>query len=110
MGKIIHSHGNEMLIGNDILTDKISEECGVFGIYDLDGGDVAAQIFYGLEALQHRGQESCGIAISDTSSTYCRTSWSTARNIIAILPRWFEQSIIRYLLCVASIQATTHLL
>ncbi|RDU23913.1 amidophosphoribosyltransferase [Anaerosacchariphilus polymeriproducens] len=46
--------------------DKLSEECGVFGIYDFDGGDVASTIYYGLFALQHRGQESCGIAVSDT--------------------------------------------
>ena len=40
---------------------------GVFGIYDLDGADVSPSIYYGLSALQHRGQESCGIAVSDTS-------------------------------------------
>lgn len=47
--------------------DKLKEECGVFGIYDFDGGDVASTIYYGLFALQHRGQESCGIAVSDTN-------------------------------------------
>lgn len=47
--------------------DKPHEECGVFGIYDLDGNDVASTIYYGLFALQHRGQESCGIAVSDTN-------------------------------------------
>ncbi len=47
--------------------DKCGEECGVFGAYDFDGGDVASTIYYGLMALQHRGQESCGIAVSDTS-------------------------------------------
>ena len=46
--------------------DKLKEECGVFGVYDFDGGDVASTIYYGLLALQHRGQESCGIAVSDT--------------------------------------------
>ena len=49
------------------LTDRPGEECGVFGMYDFDGGDVAGSIYYGLLALQHRGQESCGIAVSDTS-------------------------------------------
>ncbi|MCM1182600.1 MAG: amidophosphoribosyltransferase [Roseburia sp.] len=44
----------------------LGEECGVFGIYDFDGADVASTIYYGLFALQHRGQESCGIAVSDT--------------------------------------------
>ena len=43
--------------------DKPHEECGVFGIYDFDGNDVASTIYYGLFALQHRGQESCGIAV-----------------------------------------------
>lgn len=47
--------------------DEMHEECGVFGIYDFDGNDVANTIYYGLFALQHRGQESCGIAVSDTS-------------------------------------------
>ena len=47
-------------------SDKLQEECGVFGIYDFDGNDVASTIYYGLFALQHRGQESCGIAVSDT--------------------------------------------
>lgn len=46
--------------------DELHEECGVFGMYDLDGDDVASSIYYGLFALQHRGQESCGIAVSDT--------------------------------------------
>ncbi len=46
--------------------DALHEECGVFGMYDFDGGDVASTIYYGLFALQHRGQESCGIAVSDT--------------------------------------------
>ena len=47
--------------------EKLKEECGVFGIYDMDGGDVAHSIYYGLSSLQHRGQESCGIAVSDTN-------------------------------------------
>ena len=44
----------------------VGEECGVFGMYDLSGGDVAATIYYGLYALQHRGQESAGIAVTNT--------------------------------------------
>ena len=50
-----------------VQSDKIKEACGVFGMYDLDGGPVASSICQGLSALQHRGQESCGIAVSDTS-------------------------------------------
>ncbi len=44
------------------------EACGVFGMYDLNGGNVAQTIYYGLYALQHRGQESAGIAVTDTSN------------------------------------------
>ena len=49
------------------VSDKLREECGVFGMYDFSGENVAPSIYYGLLALQHRGQESCGIAVSDTS-------------------------------------------
>lgn len=45
----------------------VHEECGIFGIYDPDGNDVSESIYHGLCALQHRGQESCGIAVSSTS-------------------------------------------
>ena len=45
--------------------NRIGEECGVFAIYDPDG-DCARTTYYGLYALQHRGQESCGIAVSET--------------------------------------------
>ncbi len=45
----------------------LREECGVLGIYDPEGGDVSRSLFFGLEALQHRGQEACGIAVSDTA-------------------------------------------
>ncbi len=48
-------------------SDKLNHECGVFGIYDLNGGDVSSSIYYGLYGLQHRGQEGCGIAVSDTN-------------------------------------------
>ena len=48
-------------------TDKVHEECGVFGIYGGEGFHAAADIYYGLMALQHRGQESAGIAVTDVS-------------------------------------------
>lgn len=43
--------------------DKFKEECGVFGVYSTKN-KVAPIIYYGLIALQHRGQESAGIAVS----------------------------------------------
>src|ERR687893_2430117 len=44
--------------------ESLHEACGVFGIY-APGEDVARLSFFGLYALQHRGQESAGIAVSD---------------------------------------------
>ena len=38
---------------------ELKEACGVFGMYDLDGGNVVTSIYYGLTSLQLRGQESC---------------------------------------------------
>lgn len=46
------------------MEDKPQHECGIFGIYAPDE-DVARMTFFGLYALQHRGQESAGIAVSD---------------------------------------------
>ena len=46
--------------------DKLHEECGVFGIWSNDINGVAEDIYYGLVALQHRGQESAGIVVCDT--------------------------------------------
>jgi len=45
--------------------DKVHEECGVFGIYSAEPADVVWPTYYALYALQHRGQESCGIAVND---------------------------------------------
>ena len=44
--------------------DRLHEECGIFGVYG-HGEDVANLTYFGLYALQHRGQESAGIAVSD---------------------------------------------
>lgn len=43
----------------------LHEECGVFGIYTNEISDVAAQTYVSLYALQHRGQEACGIVVND---------------------------------------------
>ncbi len=44
---------------------SVHEECGVFGVYAPEPTDVAHIAYYGLYALQHRGQESCGIVVND---------------------------------------------
>lgn len=49
----------------------LHEECGVFGIYGDKAQSPAKAVYYGLYALQHRGQESCGIAVSDMGVLSC---------------------------------------
>jgi amidophosphoribosyltransferase len=61
---------NESLFLNE--RDKMEEECGVFGIYTAGKKEVGELTYYALYALQHRGQESAGITVSNDGelSTY----------------------------------------
>lgn len=74
MTHLPHEHGLDQ-IGNsehilgDHPDDHPHEECGVFGIY-YPGEEVARISFFALYALQHRGQESAGIAVSDGQMAY----------------------------------------
>ncbi|MEO5951900.1 MAG: amidophosphoribosyltransferase, partial [Chloroflexia bacterium] len=52
--------------------DKMHEECGIFGVY-APGEDVARLTYFGLYALQHRGQESAGIGSTDGKDLMVRT-------------------------------------
>jgi len=45
--------------------NSLHEECGVFGIYTNKKTDVATSTYFALYALQHRGQENCGIVVND---------------------------------------------
>ena len=47
------------------MSEAIHEECGVFGIWAPQTAEVALSTYFGLYALQHRGQESCGISVCD---------------------------------------------
>ena len=49
---------------------SIHEECGVFGAFSKENEDLSSLIYYGLYALQHRGQESAGIVINDDGIFY----------------------------------------
>lgn len=50
--------------------DKLKEECGIFGVFGHD--DAAALVALGLHALQHRGQEACGIVTTDGTLFYTK--------------------------------------
>lgn len=75
--------------------DKLKDHCGVFGIY-APGETVAKLAFFGLYSLQHRGQESAGIAVSDgkkiravrglglTTSVFNEKNLSPLKGFIAI--------------------------
>lgn len=60
------SYYNEGHGGHDGLFDKLKEECGVFGVFGHP--DAASLSYYGLHALQHRGQESAGICTADADN------------------------------------------
>lgn len=73
--------------------DKLHEECGVLGIYDAgDIEDIISDTYYGLYALQHRGQESCGVAVNDDGIIQLHkdvglVSEVFARDVLERLPR-----------------------
>lgn len=50
---------------------KLHEECGIFGMRSVSGADVASAAYYALFALQHRGEESCGIAVNADGIITC---------------------------------------
>jgi amidophosphoribosyltransferase len=65
---------DETFYGDDKLQDdKLHEECGVFGVYtSRTDTNVAPLVYYGLFSLQHRGQESAGIAVAHDGTIECR--------------------------------------
>jgi len=69
---------------NENLSDKPEEACGVFGIY-APGMDVSRITYFGLHALQHRGQESAGIAVTDGQS-------SLVVKDMGLVPQVFDES------------------
>lgn len=77
----------------ELIWDKLHEECGVLGIYDAgDIEDIISDTYYGLYALQHRGQESCGVAVNDDGVIQLHkdvglVSEVFARDVLERLPR-----------------------
>jgi hypothetical protein len=66
----------------DSILDKWQEECGVFGIYDKTV-PVSTYIYEGLLALQHRGQESCGIVVADANGFNCHKGMGLVRDVLS---------------------------
>ena len=62
---MIDNIDEKMTVNDFEQEDVLKEECGVFGIYNNDDDQSGKITYYGLFALQHRGQESCGIAVTD---------------------------------------------
>jgi amidophosphoribosyltransferase len=67
--------------------DEIHEACGVFGIFGHEEYDVSHVMYFALYALQHRGQESCGIAISSNGEI-------TGQKGIGLVPEVFTEKVL----------------
>ena len=66
----------------EIVDDKLKEECGVFGIYDTESeNDISNLTYLGLHALQHRGQESAGICVNDNGDFKLHKDMGLVTNI-----------------------------
>ena len=66
---------------------KPREECGVFGVMTPKVADVAGMSYYGLYALQHRGQESCGIVVNDDGVFSSHKDLGLVSEVLAKLPQ-----------------------
>lgn len=65
----------------DIFEDRLHEECGVFGVAGRSSCAAASLSYMGLYALQHRGQESAGIAVSDGHKMICHKDMGMVRHV-----------------------------
>lgn len=72
------------------MCDKFKDECGVFGMFNCDDHDVARMTYYGLYALQHRGQESAGIAVNDKGTILYHKD-------MGLLPEVFNEIVLDHL-------------
>ncbi|AUG57187.1 amidophosphoribosyltransferase [Acetivibrio saccincola] len=89
-GEFIQQDKDYFFLEDDFRLDKLNEECGVFGIFNRQGGNAARATYYALYALQHRGQESCGIAVnSDENLVFHRD--------MGLVPEIFTEKILNKL-------------
>lgn len=65
----------------DVEEDKFKDECGVFGIFAAEELDVASITYYGLYALQHRGQESAGIVVANGKELNCHKNMGLVSDV-----------------------------
>lgn len=71
--------------------DSLHEECGVFGIFTKNGElDVVRETYFALYALQHRGQQSCGIAVNDNGTIMCHKD-------AGLVPEVFSEMVVNHL-------------
>jgi|YNPNPStandDraft_1061719.scaffolds.fasta_scaffold19391_2 amidophosphoribosyltransferase len=80
--------------------EALHEECGVFGIYGT-GEDVARMTYFGLFALQHRGQESAGIAVSNGREI-------TVHKRMGLVSQVFDEAVLREMTGIAAIGHTRY--
>jgi len=91
------------------LPTKPREACGIFGVY-APRQDVARLTYFGLFALQHRGQESAGIAVSTAGELACYRGMGLvnqvfSEKILAILKGWAASGHVRYSTTGSSVEA-----
>ena len=68
--------------------DKLHDECGVVGVYGAQNS--AALVYFGLVSLQHRGQESAGIAVSDGQKIHLKNNGCFKHCSFVRLYEWLE--------------------
>jgi amidophosphoribosyltransferase len=90
---------NEGVNGHDGLFDKLGEECGVFGVFGHP--EPASLSYYGLHALQHRGQESAGICVADGETFHYHRGMGLVKEVfdndkLATLTGTFSIAHVRY--------------
>ena len=67
--------------GTGTSSPKLKEECGICGVYGVE--DATVLTYYGLHALQHRGQESAGIVVSDRENVRSRKGMGLVSDVIS---------------------------
>lgn len=78
-GPVVENKGKRQRLEIKDELDRLHEECGVLGLFQPEDDHTAELLYYGLYALQHRGQESAGIAVTDGD----RTRWHKKMGLVS---------------------------